>query len=70
VSLQIKVTAQPEKGRANEAAIELLADAFGLPKRAFTITAGETDRLKTARITGNHTAIRQTLATLVQDQTT
>jgi uncharacterized protein (TIGR00251 family) len=69
VSLQVKVRAQPEKGKANEAAIELLADAFGLPKRAFTITAGETDRLKTVRIAGNPTAIGQTLASLVQDHT-
>lgn len=70
VSLQVKVRAQPEKGKANEAAIELLADAFGLPKRAFTITAGETDRLKTVRIAGNATEIERRLATLVQDQTT
>lgn len=68
MSLQVKVRAQPEKGKANEASIELLADAFGLPKRAFTITAGETDRLKTVRIAGNPTAIGQTLASLVQDQ--
>jgi len=69
VSLQVKVRAQPEKGKANEAAIELLAEAFGLPKRAFTITAGESDRLKTVRITGNPTAIGQKLASLVQDHT-
>ncbi len=69
VSLQVKVRAQPEKGKANEAAIELLAETFGLPKRAFTITAGETDRLKTVRIAGNPTEIGQTLASLVQDQT-
>jgi uncharacterized protein len=69
VSLQVKVRAQPEKGKANEAAIELLADAFDLPKRAFIITAGESDRLKTVRITGNPTAIGQKLASLVQDHT-
>jgi uncharacterized protein (TIGR00251 family) len=69
VSLQVKVRAQPEKGKANEAAIELLAGAFGLPKRAFTITAGESDRLKTVRIAGNPTAIGQKLASLLQDHT-
>ncbi|MGE3877151.1 MAG: DUF167 domain-containing protein, partial [Parvibaculaceae bacterium] len=42
---QVKVRAQPEKGRANEAAIELLAEALDLPRRALAITAGETDRL-------------------------
>jgi uncharacterized protein YggU (UPF0235/DUF167 family) len=67
LSLQVKVRAQPEKGKANEAAIELLADALDLPKRAFAITAGETDRLKTIRITGDAAAIRQKLATLIGD---
>ena len=67
VSLQVKVRAQPEKGKANEAAIELLAQVFDLPKRAFTITAGETDRLKTVRIAGDPTAIRQKLNDLIQD---
>jgi len=70
VSLQVKVRAQPEKGKANEAAIELLAEIFDLPKRAFTITAGETDRLKTVRIAGDATLIEHRLATLVQDKTT
>lgn len=70
MSLQIKVRAQPEKGKANEAAIELLADVFGLPKRAFTLTSGETDRLKTVHITGNPAAIAQKLSHLIQDHTT
>lgn len=69
LSLQVKVRAQPEKGKANEAAIELLADVLGLPKRAFTITAGASDRLKTVRIAGNFATISQKLAILIQDQT-
>ncbi len=67
LSLQVKVRAQPEKGKANEAAIELLAEALDLPKRAFAIIAGETDRLKTVRITGDATAIRQKLSDLIRD---
>jgi uncharacterized protein YggU (UPF0235/DUF167 family) len=67
LSLQVKVRAQPEKGKANEAAIELLAEALSLPKRAFVITAGETDRLKTVRIAGNPAAIRQKLNDLIRD---
>jgi uncharacterized protein len=67
VSLQVKVRAQPEKGKANEAAIELLAEALKLPRRAFVITAGETDRLKTVRIAGNPADIRQKLSDLIQD---
>ncbi|MGE3874179.1 MAG: DUF167 family protein, partial [Parvibaculaceae bacterium] len=61
LSLQVKVRAQPEKGRANEAAIELLAEALDLPRRALAITAGETDRLKTVRIAGDPATIRQKL---------
>ena len=68
LSLQVKVRAQPEKGKANEAAIELLAEALGLPRRAFAITAGETDRLKTIRIAGDPAAISRKLSTLIQDK--
>lgn len=67
LSLQVKVRAQPEKGKANEAVIELLAEALDLPKRAFAITAGETDRLKTVRIAGDPLALRQKLTDLIQD---
>jgi uncharacterized protein len=67
LSLQVKVRAQPEKGKANEAAIELLAKALGLPKRAFAIIAGETDRLKTVRIAADPSTIIQRLTLLIQD---
>jgi uncharacterized protein (TIGR00251 family) len=67
LSLQVKVRAQPEKGKANEAAIGLLAETLRLPKRAFAIIAGETNRVKTVRIAGNPAAIRRKLETLLQD---
>ena len=67
LSLQVKVRAQPEKGKANEAAIELLAEVLDLPSGAFAIVSGETDRLKTVRIAGDPAAISQTLTTLNQD---
>ena len=51
VSLQVRVTAQPEKGKANKAVIQLLAKALGLAKSDFTLVSGETARLKTLRIT-------------------
>ena len=69
LSLQVKVRAQPEKGKANEAAIELLAEVLKFPTRAFAIIAGETDRLKTIRIAGDPATISQKLAILIQDQT-
>jgi uncharacterized protein (TIGR00251 family) len=69
VSLQVKVRAQPEKGKANEAAIDLLAETLNLHRKAFTITAGETSRLKTVRIAGNPALIGQKLETIIQDHT-
>lgn len=69
VSLQVKVTAQPEKGKANEAVIDVLARHLRLPRKAFTLTAGETSRLKTVHIAGDPIALEQTLSHLIQDQT-
>ena len=50
VSLRVRVTAQPEKGKANKAVIQLLAKALGLAKSDFKLVSGETARLKTLRI--------------------
>lgn len=44
--LKIAVTSIPEKGKANKALIELLAKELKMPKSAFEIISGETDRLK------------------------
>lgn len=48
--LKIRVTAVPEKGKANAAIEALLAKALGLPKSAVSVERGETARLKTVRI--------------------
>jgi uncharacterized protein len=53
VSLAVKVSAPPDKGKANRAVIEVLAEAFRLPKSAFTIVSGETDRHKVVSVAGN-----------------
>lgn len=50
--LKVSVTAVPEKGKANKALIEVLSAAFKLPKSAFTIVRGETDRIKLIDIEG------------------
>lgn len=57
VSLIVKVTAAPDKGRANKAVIETLARACRLPKSAFTLVSGETGRCKTVLVTGNASAL-------------
>jgi len=42
----VKVTAPPEKGKANEAVIELLADFFDAPKNSISIVGGKSTRMK------------------------
>ena len=53
VVLKVGVTAVPEKGKANAALIKLLAKAWKLPKSAFEVVAGATDRRKTLKIMGD-----------------
>ena len=50
-SLKLKVTAAPEKGKANAAICAFLADEFGIPKRNVEIVHGETSSLKQVVIT-------------------
>jgi uncharacterized protein (TIGR00251 family) len=49
-SLKVKVTAAPEKGKANAAVCEFLARKFGVPKRNVEILRGETSHTKQVRI--------------------
>lgn len=67
--LAAKVTAVPEKGKANAALIKLLSKALKLPGGRFEIVAGETDRHKQILIHGDPAALeamlRPWLATLV-----
>ena len=65
VSLAVKVTAVPDKGRANRAVIETLARACRLPKSALQLVAGETDRNKTLLVTGNSAELEALIARLV-----
>lgn len=51
--LKCSVTAVPEKGKANQALIELLAKILHLPKTSIRVSGGETQRLKTLEIEGD-----------------
>ncbi len=51
-ALKIAVQAPPEKGRANERLLEVLAEALGLPARALSLVAGATARDKVVGIEG------------------
>lgn len=55
--LSAAVTAPPDKGRANAALIELLAETLGLPRSSLSLEAGETSRLKRVRIARADAAI-------------
>jgi uncharacterized protein len=51
--LKVRVRAVPEKGKANAAIEALLAKALGVPKSAVTVEKGETQRIKTVRISAD-----------------
>lgn len=44
--LKVRVTDPPEKGKANDAVIALLAKELSLPKRDVTLISGSTSRKK------------------------
>jgi uncharacterized protein len=50
--LKVAVQAPPLEGRANQALIVFLAEAFGLPKSAVELTAGELSRSKVFLLRG------------------
>lgn len=56
-----KVTAVPEKGKANAALLKLLAKALKLPAGSLQIVAGETDRHKQVLIIGDPAALKTRL---------
>ncbi len=51
--LKARVTAVPEKGKANEALIALVAKSLGIAKSSVTIASGDTARKKILRIDGD-----------------
>lgn len=50
--LRVRVTAAPEKGKANKALLAVLAKSLGVARSALTIVAGETSPRKTIRVCG------------------
>lgn len=51
-AVRIRVTASPDRGKANEAALELLAKRLQVPKSAVRIASGHRARDKTLEIDG------------------
>lgn len=51
-ALKVRVSAPPERGRANAEVIALLARRLGLPRSALGIAAGSGSARKTLQVTG------------------
>jgi uncharacterized protein (TIGR00251 family) len=66
VSLAVKVTAPPDKGKANKAVIAVIAKAATLPKSSLKLVAGETERNKTLLVTGIAAALEAWIASLAR----
>jgi uncharacterized protein (TIGR00251 family) len=61
-ALKVKVTAPPEKGRANEAVVSLLAERLGLPADAVAVVSGHSSPAKVIFIDGmDNEAIKKAL---------
>lgn len=50
--LQVKVREYPEKGKANEALIKLLAKVLHIPQSQISLVRGATGRIKQLKIEG------------------
>lgn len=66
-TLLVKVTAAPEKGKANDAVIALLAKSAGVSKSAFEIVSGETDRHKVFKLASHAEQVQSWLRGLQQE---
>ena len=51
-ALRLRLAAPPVDGKANKELIEVLADAFGLPKSAVVFKGGETSKTKRLLLRG------------------
>ncbi|WP_104665519.1 DUF167 domain-containing protein [Ensifer adhaerens] len=63
--LKVRVSAVPEKGKANQALLAFLAKKLGLAKTKLSLISGETQRKKILRIEGDPEDLMRRLAELV-----
>lgn len=64
--LKARVTAVPEKGKANKALIQLLAKWLKVPKSSLSVISGDTSRKKILRIDGDTEEISKKLEALLR----
>ncbi len=65
--LKVRVRAVPEKGKANQALIALLAKSLTIAKNRITLVSGDTQRKKILRIEADPEEVRKRLSELVGD---
>ena len=53
--LKVKVSAAPEKGKANECLLKFLAEVLGVKKNALGIVSGQTHPVKRVQVSGMST---------------
>lgn len=58
-ALKVAVTAPPDKGRANDALVEVLADALSVKRSQIELVSGQTNRQKRFLIRGMTSEILQ-----------
>lgn len=51
-ALLVRLAAAPVDGAANAELVDVLADAFGVPRRQVTLVSGERSRTKRVRVSG------------------
>lgn len=51
-ALRVRLNAPPVDGAANDELVEVMADVFGIPKRAVSIVSGQSSRTKRVRLSG------------------
>ena len=66
-AVKVRVTAGPDKGKANQAILKLLAKAWHLPPGRLSLTSGESERHKTVLVAGDATALMTHLRQWARD---
>jgi hypothetical protein len=61
-ALKVRVRAVPDKGAANAAVVETVAEWLGVPKSTVTLVGGSTARVKSLAIAGDGAALAALLA--------
>ncbi|KQN73719.1 DUF167 family protein [Devosia sp. Leaf64] len=62
--LRLRVSAVPDKGKANAAVLALLAKSLSIPKSSLTLVSGELSRFKTVHVVGDIDILVSRLSTL------